>query len=505
MPAKDINYWIDLVLRRRLTIMLVGGCLFGLVVLGTVVWPPTYESTAKILVQENRAQLLISSNLGQENAQQPAVIANPVTEQDLNSERELLTSFYLVRKSVQGLPVPEPYSGPGAAVLDAVHLALSLPAKGYRTMHDEPAVGPSDQWALKLADRLNSDVIKRSDIIEVSFRSHDPHWSQQFLNLLLSHYLSYHAQFSHDPQAEHFFNQQAHLLQERLAASEHELHAFELQTGISNLGSQQQSLISQLSDLRMQRSKAAADLASATEQVAEYSQLLHTTPERIPKEVRSVQDLALQQLKPQVMQLRAERAELLSRYQPGSKRIREIDAKLEAAQKILDKEDHLVVTERSTDLNPVWVTIDSSLAQSQGTAASVKATIGKLQDEISATQDRINFLVRNSSQYDRLQRRVATDKQALMTYLRKSEEARTAGALNSDKILNVSVAQPPLEPLKPVFPVVWLNLLLGSVFALALGIGAAQWEEERDPKIRTAHAVGRESGLRTVAVILEEP
>jgi uncharacterized protein involved in exopolysaccharide biosynthesis len=504
MSSKDLSYWIDLAERRRVTVMLVGACFFGLVVAGTIFWPPTYESTAKILVQENRAQLLVSSNLGQENAQQPAVVANPVTEEDLNSERELLTSFYLVRQTLQGLPVPAPYTGIGEAALHALTLVLSLPSQGYRAMHSEPALTPSDRWALKLTDKLDSDVIKRSNVIEVTFRSHDPHWSQQFLNLLLSHYLTYHANLSHDPQAERFFGQQARLLQEKLAASEHQLHAFELQTGISNLSSQQQSLISQLSDLRMQLAKATADLASATEQVAEYSQLLHSTPERIPKEVRSVQDLALQQLKPQVMQLRADRAELLSRYQPGSERIREIDAKLAAAQKILDKENHLVVTERSTDLNPVWVAIDSSLAQSQGTQASVKATIGKLQEEIGTAQDRINFLVRNSSDYDRLQRHVATDKEALMTYVRKSEEARTAGALNSDKILNVSVAQPPLEPLKPIFPIVWLNLVVGFVCAVALGVGAAQWEEERDPKIRSVHTVSRESGFRTVAVIAEE-
>jgi uncharacterized protein involved in exopolysaccharide biosynthesis len=347
-------------------------------------------------------------------------------------------------------------------------------------------------------------VIKRSDVIEVSFRSHDANWTKQFLNLLISNYLVYHASLSHDPQAEKFFGQQAQLLQEKLAGSEHRLHAFQLQTGISNLGSQQQALISQLSGLRMQRDKAAADLASATQQVAEYSQLLDSTPQRIPKEVRAVQDMALAHLKPQVLQLRAERAELLSRYQPTSRKIREIDAKLAAAQKILDKENHLTVTERSTDLNPVWVTIDSSLAQTRGVQASVKATYDKLQTEIAATQDQINYVVRNSSEYERLERHAATDKQALVTYMRRSEEARTAGALNLDKILNVSVAQPPLQPLKPVFPIMWLNFLVGFVLAVALGIGAAQWEEERDPAIRSVHAVSRETGFRTVAVVYEE-
>ena len=81
--------------------------------------------------------------------------------------------------------------------------------------------------------------------------------------------------------------------------------------------------------------------------------------------------MALAQLKPQVMQLRAERAELLTRYQPDSERIRQIDAKLAAAQKILDTEDHLEVSEKSTDINPLWETINTNLESGQG--ASLRA------------------------------------------------------------------------------------------------------------------------------------
>ena len=51
--------------------------------LGTLLWPPVYQSTAKIFVQNNRAQLLVSPDLQTESSQNPGIVANPVSEQDL--------------------------------------------------------------------------------------------------------------------------------------------------------------------------------------------------------------------------------------------------------------------------------------------------------------------------------------------------------------------------------------------------------------------------------------
>jgi uncharacterized protein involved in exopolysaccharide biosynthesis len=110
-------------------------------------------------------------------------------------------------------------------------------------------------------------------------------------------------------------------------------------------------------------------------------------------------------------------------------------------------------------------------------------------------------MVNNAVQVDRLERQVTTDKEAYLSYVRKSEEARTAQALNLNKILNVSVAQPPTAPLKPVFPKVWLNLAAALLLACTLGIGAAMWEEERDERIYSTATIGDVSGLTTVAIL----
>ena len=100
--------------------------------------------------------------------------------------------------------------------------------------------------------------------------------------------------------------------------------------------------------------------------------------------------------------------------------------------------------------------------------------------------------------------RFQTDSDPYLTYTRKSEEASVAQGLNTSKILNVSVSQPPEVPLRPALPIVWLNLLVGFVLAIGLGMGAAYREELGDPRIYSATAVAEVSGLTTVARLSEQ-
>jgi uncharacterized protein involved in exopolysaccharide biosynthesis len=371
-------------------------------------------------------------------------------------------------------------------------------------MHNEPNLDSQDAWALELAQHLSASIIKKSDLIEVNFRSHDPAWSKQFLDLLLNAYLDYHAHISHDPAAEQFFAEQAKMLQGKLDDAEEQLRQFQIKSGITSVDDQRTGLVDRLDALQLQLDKTESDLAFNEQQASTFKELLDQTPPRLSKETRQVQNMALAQLKPQVMQLRAERAELLTRYQPTSERIRQIDAKLAAAQKILDTEDHLEVSEKSTDINPLWVTVNTNLNQSTAQVAALKASEASIGAQVAATRQQLTDMASNVVIMDRLQRTVQNAKDAYLSYSRKSEEARAAEALNRSRILNVSVAQPATSPLKPVFPNVPLNTAAGLILGLALGVFVAYREEENDPKIYSSATIAELVGLDVVAVLNDE-
>ncbi len=504
MNTRDLNYWIEMIFRRRTTVLEVCAVVFGLVVVGTLLWPPIYQGTAKIFVRDNRAELLVSPGLAATTPQNPAVVSNPVNEEDLNSEMELLTSTYIIRRAIASLPPPVHHKGITAPLLNGVNYVLGLPGAGYRVMHDTPKLDPREAWAIELSQHLSASIIKKSDIIEVNFRSHEPAWSKQFLDLLIGAYLDYHAHISHDPAAEQFFNQQAKMLQAKLEAAEEQLREFQVKSGITSVEDQRTGLVERLDQLQLLLDKNESDLAFNDQQAVSFKAMLDQTPDRLSKETRQVQNMALAQLKPQVMQLRAERAELLTRYQPNSERIRQIDAKLAAAQKILDTEDHLEISEKSTDINPLWVTINTNLNQARAQVSALKASQASIAGQVAAARQQLTDMAGNIVVLDRLQRAVQNSKDAYLSYVRKSEEARAAEALNQSRILNVSVAQPATTPLRPVFPKVPLNTAAGLILGLLLGVGAAYREEENDPKIYSSATISEVAGLETVAVLSDE-
>jgi uncharacterized protein involved in exopolysaccharide biosynthesis len=501
MDGFSFDQWVQFALRRRVIMTEVAVAILAAVAVATFAWPPSYRSTAEILIQDNRAQLLVSPALENNTPNQPAVVANAVTEEDLNSERELISSDYLVQQALEGLP--EPGRGAGGKLAALIEQVMDLPSRLYGLVHGAPPETPLARRAHHVERHFSSGVIKRSNVIEVSYTSHDAKWSHDFLNRLIDKYQEFHSSMSHDPQAERFFQAQAEILRQRLAAAEDQLRAYQMQTGIANPQEQKQALITRIASLQNDAAKNAAELAAAQRRATVLEAQLKATPLRVGKEVKVVQNMALQQLKPQVLQLEAQRAELLARYQPNSERMKEIDARLEAARRILNKENHTEVQEQSTDQNPVWVQLDTSLQQATAQAAALKATQVALGEEIAKAQEQVKELLNASVEDERLQRMVDTEKQAYVSYLRRGEEARAAGALNRSRILNVSVAQPPSMPISPSYPIVPLNLGVGVLLALGCAVGVAYVEELLDPRIYAPSTIAAVTGLKTIAQLRE--
>jgi uncharacterized protein involved in exopolysaccharide biosynthesis len=496
MNNQALMNWVEQIFRRRTLALRVGLLVFGVIAAGSLLWAPSYESVSEILVQSNRAQLLVSPGLKEDAANQ-ATQTVPVGEQDLNSEVELLTSPFLIQQALAGLKL----NGHSGGVRDLIASVVNLPAQAYLAMHGGPRATSKQEEIQKISSHLSATVIKRSNIIEVAIRSHDAVWAQAFLAQLMTSYLALHGRLSQNPQAQAFFQQQRELLDQRLQQSEKELRGAQLQTGISQFGQQQQAQITGLYAAEANYRATSVLLDSTMQQIASQEAELKATPQQQTKESKTVQNFALQQLKPQMLALETERAELLSRYQPGSERVRQIDAKLKAGHDILTREKQSNIQETTTDVNPTWQTLDGELAKARAEAASDKAAQATQAAQVAVLRDQLKTMTTDGVTIERLERQVESDKEAYLSYVRKGEEARAAEALNQSRILNVSVVQTPTTPLEPVSPRIMLNLITGLLFALILGGAAAFWSEEFDPRICSTASIFKDTGLSTVAIL----
>jgi uncharacterized protein involved in exopolysaccharide biosynthesis len=496
MNSETLMQWVDQIFRRRVLAQRVGLLVFGVIAVGSLLWAPSYESVSKILVQSNRAQLLVSPGLKEDAANQ-ATQAVPVGEQDLNSEVELLTSPFLIQQALAGLKVNRRSGG----VRELVGSLVTLPAQAYLALHGGPRANSNQEEIQKISNHLSATVIKRSNVIEVAIRSHDAVWAQAFLAQLMTSYLALHGRLSQNPQAQAFFQEQRGLLDQRLQQSEKELRGAQLQTGISQFGQQQQAQITQLYAAEASFRSTSVQLDSKLQQIASQEAELKATPQQQTKELKTVQNFALQQLKPDLLKLETQRAELLTRYQPGSERIRQIDAKLKAGHEILTREKQTNVQESTTDVNPTWQTLDSELAKARAEAASYRAAQTTEAAQVATLRTQLKTMTSDGVTLERLERSVASDKEAYLSYVRKGEEARAAEALNQSRILNVSVVQDPTTPIEPVSPRIMLNLITGLLLAMIMAGAAAYWSEESDPTICSTASIFKDTGLSTVAIL----
>ncbi|MGO9057232.1 MAG: hypothetical protein ACLQU2_07560 [Candidatus Binataceae bacterium] len=330
--------WLETVWRRRRAAGWAATMVFGVILLGTVLYPPLYESTAQIMVQSNRAHYVLSPALqSASDPNSPVVNDRAVSEQDLNSEIELVTQLRVIEQALADLAGREPARGVFATALSGL---LRLPDEISALLHGSPRPSALQRRALAIQNLLGATVIRKSNMLEVSYQSRDAAWSREFLTALLNRYFQLHAEMVHDARSEQFFDAQIRRLREKLEHAEERLRAVRERTGILSLPDQSEALVYQLSGFQAEYRKNQSRLDGVNHQVAALETGLEQSPMHLLKEVKTAPNPAYQALRPKVLGLALNRDDVLERYRPASKMARQLTAEFTAAQVLLDHENH---------------------------------------------------------------------------------------------------------------------------------------------------------------------
>jgi len=322
MKQHGSSFWLELVWRRRAVALWAGAAVFGVILLGTLLYPPLYESTAQILVQSNRVHYVVSPALqSASDPNAPVVNDRAVTEQDLNSEIELLTQPRLVQQALADVAGRQPGRGMLATALLGL---LRTPEEIGALLHGAPRLSALQRGALALQKRLGAAVIRRSNMLEVSFQSRDPVWCREFLAALLNRYFELHGQLVHDARSEQFFDTQIRRLRERLDAAQNQLRAVRERTGVLSLPDQSEAIVYQLSGFQAEYRKNQSRLDGVNRQITALEAGLKAAPMRLLKEIKSAPNPAYEGLRPKVLAIEMNRDDILERYRSGSKVAREV-------------------------------------------------------------------------------------------------------------------------------------------------------------------------------------
>jgi uncharacterized protein involved in exopolysaccharide biosynthesis len=442
---------------------------FAAILLLALLLPNRYTSHLKLLVKNERANSLI--NVGDQT--QGVLYLNDVSEAQISTEIELLTSADLLRKVVER-----------CELANTVAAYIKDPAK-----REEIAVRDLAQ-ALKVASA------HRSAVIEVTYESRDPRQSARVLSAVSEIYLTSHLELHGASGSYAFFNSLWTDTSAKLSEAESKLDEFRQSAHITALPQEKVILLQNIADLEKQMAVTTAGAKKSEQEAYTYQELMAKTPMVIERERRTIPNQeATQQLGTLLVTLQNKRAEAITRYRPEDRIIGELDAQIKQTQVALDHSATSPSQEVATAQNPLFLDTESELVHARAGFAGASAQADSLGRQIRSDQQRLQQLGAATTTYDDLSRWIEELSSLTETYRKSRDEAKVGELLDKQKLSNVAVVEGPMIENLPSSPRRGIIVALGFLWSLAVAGGTALFLDLKNPRIRSMYELDQVEGL----------
>jgi uncharacterized protein involved in exopolysaccharide biosynthesis len=468
---------------RRLLLLSFVGFFLGALLLG-LMWP-RYRAETKILVKRDRIDPVVTSE-----AINPMLVSNQITEEELNSEVELITSDDVLRPVVTKCGLDR-----GGFSLQSLFT------------HDPKQLRERRTAAAIQGLRKNLDVepIAKTNVIRVRYRSQTPQEAANVLATLNSEYLSEHRAV-HRPAGQYdFFSTATEQYGQKLEQAEQRMKDLALKDGIVAPGATRDLALQRLQEFKANLEQTKQQMAETQQKLVALDRLRTSTPARITTTARQADDaLVLQQLKSTLMGLQLKRSELGAKFKSDYPTVKELDAEITQTQAAIAHEESHPMHDQTTDQNPAYEWVGSESVKAQAELQGLKARATELQRSIALYTTAVQQQDVNAVNRQDLQRQVQAAEESYLLYQKKREEARISDALDQTHIMNVAIAEQPTAPSLPAQSP-WSMAALSALLALTMSTGLVFTMEYFDPSFRTPREVETLLNIPVLAAVPLEP
>ena len=418
---------------------------------------PSYRAEMLVLVGHGRKDPVVTGQATSSELQR-----EEVTEEELNSESELLQDEGLLKK-----------------VVTTTGLAKrNWTAFLHGGETNEEAVGHAIH---RLARKMKVEAIKKSNLIRVQYEGGDPEKAAEVLQKLAGVYVEKHA-LVHRPSGElPFFDAQTAQSGDRLRNSEQKLLDFTRATGVASAALERDIALQKVNEEEVAHQRLRLDLEETERRAQALEARMPALPERTTTEVRVADNPQLmEKLKSRLLELQLKRTELLTKFEPSYRLVQEVDEQITQARQTITAENLRPLRDETTSRDPNHEWVKSELEKARIDLAALRARAALADGQLAASRQRVKQLAEDSITQQDLLRTAKADEEAYLLYLKKREEARIGDALDERGILNVVIAQPPVAPALPVHSA-WFFALVGLGAASGVSTGLAFARDFLDP------------------------
>jgi polysaccharide biosynthesis transport protein len=449
------QYW--LILRRRwLPATLVTLSVAGLTALATFLMKPVYEAEGEILLRKDAsvASSLSSGTLGALDSLTQKT--NPVT-----TEAEILKSEPILVETIQSLHLTDKKNKP-----------------------------------LKKEDFLRKLTIKNAketDILSILYQSTDPKLAATVVNKVIEIYRAKNLERSRSQatSARKFIETQIPKAERDVKRYEAAIRQFKDKSKVVSLKEETRVAVEGVGNLQKALTDAQGKLADAQARSQTLRNQAGLSPQQGLKVNALSQSPAVQKVLTDLQDTERSLKTALTTLQPGHPQVQDLENKKTGLQALLKAQMSQVVGGNSASTSPALGNIQAGQTQQNLSESLLKVEVERLglQDQVNALRkDQAAYRQRNTliPKLEQMQRELERNLSlAEATYGALRKGLQEFSIAENKNVGNTDIIAPATVPAEPISPKVLLNLVIGTVMGLLLGIGTALLLEALDNSVKT--------------------
>ncbi len=446
------DYW-NVLIKRRWTVLTSVLVLTTLAAIVSFQMPDIYQAVTRVELEAETPSIQSLNDLDR---------TMPTNQTFVETQAEVIQTDHLAWRTIQELRLGEnpvftrDLGLPGGDSADARAL---IQARLIKRFHDS----------------LEVRLVMRTRLVEVKFTSPDPKLAALAVNKHVANYIEYNFRKRYDAtrQTSGWMEQQLDDLKAKVEKSQQALVDYERTHSIVNVSDKQNVAEQRLADL-------SRDFTNAQSERLERESLYDLVRANESQIAFLAQSGLLQRLEEKHAELKTQYVDALGQYGPNFPKVVRLRDQVSEIQSLIEQERARVVSR-----------IRNEYMAACGREALLSEALGKEK----AAVGRLNQLL---IQQNILKREFETNQQLYDSLLQRLKDATVSAGLRAT---NIHVVDPALPPSVPARPKKLLNIAIGLLLGLAVGIALAFIKEGLDTSVKSAEDVEKLTASPALAII----
>tara|TARA_B100001142_G_scaffold330318_1_gene398066 strand:+ start:3284 stop:5575 length:2292 start_codon:yes stop_codon:yes gene_type:complete len=358
-----------------------------------------------------------------------------------------------------------------------------------------------NKFSNSLRNSISISNNRNTDAITISVKSYDPDESALLANTLVEVYKKRDLEWVTGEMShlKVFLIEQLEKKEIELNNIEQELKLFQEKEKIFGLDENSSLLLQNLTLFETEYNNTLAALSIVTEKEKYINNKLTEDEQELSKKVSNTINVRLYAMQSELAQLESELVSTITKYGNQHFAVKEIESKLNKLKNNIENETRKLISNGISSANPI--VFRQSLMDSSINLQSIKSQLVSKSNAykklVVQYEKKLSLLPEKVLEFTRLERLRSIQAETYSFMSTKLEEARIGEASKIGKIRIIDTAIPDLNSVYPNF---LLNLLVGAILGMFLGISIVGIIEYFDNTIKSIEQIERR-GLSILSII----